>query len=71
VWLASLSVHCGWAVEVEMLRIPSTRNWAIVGRKRVGSLEAADDNVEELIEDVRKRGQFKTRHPEGKAGGDH
>ena len=31
VWLASLSVHCGWAVEVEMLRIPSTRNWAIVG----------------------------------------
>jgi tRNASer (uridine44-2'-O)-methyltransferase len=94
VWLASLSVHCGWAVEVEMLRIPSTRNWAIagechrlflfhhireffldlcpsLGRKRVGSLEAADDNVEELIEGVRKRGQFKTRHPEGKAGGDH
>ena len=31
VWLASLSVHCGWAVEVEVLRIPSTRNWAIVG----------------------------------------
>ena len=42
-----------------------------LGRKRVGSLEAADDNVEELIEDVHKRGQFKTRHPEGKAGGDH
>ncbi len=31
VWLAALSVHCGWAVEVEVLRIPSTRNWAIVG----------------------------------------
>ena len=31
VWLAALSVYCGWAVEVEMLRIPSTRNWAIVG----------------------------------------
>jgi tRNASer (uridine44-2'-O)-methyltransferase len=31
VWLAALSMHCGWAVEVEMLRIPSTRNWAIVG----------------------------------------
>ena len=31
VWLAALSVHCGWAVEVEMLRIPSTRNWAVVG----------------------------------------
>ncbi|KAH9176343.1 DUF1613-domain-containing protein [Lactarius sanguifluus] len=70
-WLAWLSMHCGWAVEVEMLRIPSTRNWAIVGRKRVGSSEEADDNVEELIEGVRKRGQFKTRRPEGKAGGDH
>ena len=42
-----------------------------LGRKRVGSLESAGDNVEELIEGVRKRGQFKTRHPEGKAGGDH
>ncbi|KAH9083489.1 hypothetical protein EDB83DRAFT_2502522 [Lactarius deliciosus] len=70
-WLAWLSMHCGWTVEVEMLRIPSTRNWAIVGRKRVGSSEEADDNVEELIEGVRKRGQFKTRRPEGKAGGDH
>jgi len=105
VWLAALSVHCGWAVEVEVLRIPSTRNWAIVGeytlsfhvprghwwrwwrvwlplffvslglsliigRKRVGSLDAASHNIEELIEGVRKRGQFKTRRPEGKAG-DH
>ncbi|KAH9986566.1 hypothetical protein BJV74DRAFT_988467 [Russula compacta] len=70
IWLAALSVHCGWAVEVEALRIPSTRNWAIIGRNRVGSLEAASRNVEELIQDVRKRGQFKTRRPEGKAG-DH
>ncbi|KAI0297122.1 hypothetical protein BC826DRAFT_174962 [Russula brevipes] len=70
VWLAALSVHCGWAVEVEVLRIPSTRNWAIVGRKRVGSSELASRNVEELIEGVRKRGPFKTRRPEGKAG-DH
>ena len=31
VWLASLSMQCGWEVEVEVLRIPSTRNWAIVG----------------------------------------
>ena len=31
IWLASLSLHCGWEVECEMLRIPSTRNWAIVG----------------------------------------
>lgn len=32
IWLASLSLHCGWQVECEMLRIPSTRNWAIIGK---------------------------------------
>ena len=31
IWLASLSLYCGWKVESETLRIPSTRNWAIVG----------------------------------------
>lgn len=31
IWLATLSAHCGWEVECEALRIPSTRNWAIVG----------------------------------------
>ena len=31
IWLASLSYHCGWKVESETLRIPSTRNWALVG----------------------------------------
>ena len=31
VWLAYLSSACGWKVECEMLRIPSTRNWAIIG----------------------------------------
>jgi len=36
----------------------------------VGILEAADRNVEELIQGVHQRGQFKTRRPEGKAG-DH
>lgn len=32
VWLAYLSRVCGWRVECEMLRIPSTRNWAIIGK---------------------------------------
>ena len=31
-WLASVSLHCGWEVECEVLRIPSTRNWAVIGR---------------------------------------
>ena len=30
-WLASVSLHCGWEVECEVLRIPSTRNWAVIG----------------------------------------
>lgn len=34
IWLASLSLSCGWEVECEMLRIPSTRNWAIIGKHR-------------------------------------
>ncbi|KAF8995762.1 hypothetical protein BDQ17DRAFT_1519018 [Cyathus striatus] len=32
-WLARLSVHCEWLVEADTLRIPSTRNWGVVGRK--------------------------------------
>lgn len=31
IWLSTLSLHCGWEVECENLRIPSTRNWAIAG----------------------------------------
>lgn len=31
IWLSTLSMHCGWEVECETLRIPSTRNWAIAG----------------------------------------
>jgi len=71
IWLASLSVHCGWKVECEMLRIPSTRNWAIVGRKRSagGREEEAEAmcNAERIVDNVRERGGFKTRKPEGKA----
>ena len=32
IWLAKLSLACGWDLESETLRIPSTRNWAIVGK---------------------------------------
>lgn len=31
IWLANLSLHCGWEIECETLRIPSTRNWALIG----------------------------------------
>ncbi|KAJ7594937.1 hypothetical protein C8J56DRAFT_1123563 [Mycena floridula] len=81
VWLASLSLHCGWKVETETLRIPSTRNWAIVGRKKTfppdSQAASADEaaaevsqNVQNILRSVAERGVFKTRKPEGKAG-DH
>ncbi|KAL1712997.1 hypothetical protein EV715DRAFT_212611 [Schizophyllum commune] len=69
VWLASLSLHCGWQVETEALRIPSTRNWAIVGRKRLaGKVEDGRANAARIVEEVRSRGSFMARRPEGKAG---
>ncbi|KAI0320928.1 hypothetical protein OF83DRAFT_1081312 [Amylostereum chailletii] len=70
IWLAALSVHCGWEIECEALRIPSTRNWALVGRKRTKENDAVDSNIQSILESVKQRGIFKTRRPEGKAG-DH
>lgn len=32
-WLMQLSEEVGWNIEVEPLRIPSTRNYALIGRK--------------------------------------
>lgn len=86
IWLAELSLYCGWEVECETLRIPSTRNWAIIGSfysfyhllnftdlivgRRRLERGEATENVETIIEGVKNRGLFKTRKPEGKAG-DH
>ncbi|ERS98202.1 hypothetical protein HMPREF1624_04985 [Sporothrix schenckii ATCC 58251] len=33
-WVAGVAEDCGWVVEFEMLRIPSTRNVGLVGRRR-------------------------------------
>ncbi|KAJ7118568.1 hypothetical protein C8R43DRAFT_95615 [Mycena crocata] len=71
IWLARLSQHCGWEVECEVLRIPSTRNWALVGRRKVGGEEDAQTNVDAILQSVMDRGLFKARTPEGKAGKDH
>ncbi|KAF9558584.1 DUF1613-domain-containing protein [Agrocybe pediades] len=69
IWLASLSLHCGWKIECETLRIPSTRNWAIVGENRLPASEEDDyvENAREIVQSVSGRGLFKTRKPEGKA----
>ncbi|KAL2134206.1 hypothetical protein VTI74DRAFT_771 [Chaetomium olivicolor] len=42
VWVAGIAKDCGWEVEEEMLRIPSTRNAAILGRKRSSQNAALD-----------------------------
>lgn len=89
VWLAVLDVRCGWEAETETLRIPSTRNWSLVGehgegvvymlfdanftfdntgRRRCGDEKAARAFSLNVINEVRYRGLFATRKPEGKAG---
>ncbi|KAK4154881.1 hypothetical protein C8A00DRAFT_14016 [Chaetomidium leptoderma] len=42
VWVAGIARDCGWEVEEEMLRIPSTRNTALVGRKRSAPSSSVD-----------------------------
>ncbi|CAK5276305.1 unnamed protein product [Mycena citricolor] len=70
-WIGQLSQHCGWDVECEMLRIPSTRNWALIGRKRFENRSQAATNVDAITQVVGDRGLFKARKPEGKAGRGH
>ncbi|KAG9311503.1 hypothetical protein JVU11DRAFT_7703 [Chiua virens] len=72
IWLAKLSQSMGWKVECDTLRIPSTRNWAIIGRcrrERIGDdTQFYVDRALGIVQEVVKRGTFKTRTPEGKAG---
>lgn len=46
-YLSHLHLQAGWHLEKEALRIPSTKNWALVGRRRVwqSCLFAIDDQV--------------------------
>lgn len=41
-WVSDIAADCGWEVEKEMLRIPSTRNAAIIGRKRAAETSSID-----------------------------
>jgi tRNASer (uridine44-2'-O)-methyltransferase len=41
-WVSKLATECGWKVEKEMLRIPSTRNTALIGRHREKSFDEVD-----------------------------
>ncbi|KAI1098934.1 DUF1613-domain-containing protein [Jackrogersella minutella] len=41
-WVTRIATDCGWELETEMLRIPSTRNTGLVGRKRSCSTSSVD-----------------------------
>ncbi|ROT41123.1 DUF1613-domain-containing protein [Sodiomyces alkalinus F11] len=41
-WVAQIAEDCGWKVETEMLRIPSTRNCALLGRTRTTPAASVD-----------------------------
>ncbi|KUJ23248.1 DUF1613-domain-containing protein [Mollisia scopiformis] len=41
-WVTKLATDCGWNVEKEMLRIPSTRNTALIGRHRSAPFDSTD-----------------------------
>ncbi|KAK4125068.1 DUF1613-domain-containing protein [Parathielavia appendiculata] len=43
VWVSDIARDCGWEVEQEMLRIPSTRNTALIGRKRLSHQDPSLD----------------------------
>ncbi|KAE8209482.1 hypothetical protein CF327_g6540 [Tilletia walkeri] len=77
-YLSHLHLQAGWAIEKEALRIPSTKNWALVGRRRVWELGGEEGpRREEMEEEIRERiGRladvarvgWTARIPEGKAG---
>ncbi|KAI8675382.1 TRNA (uracil-O(2)-)-methyltransferase [Fusarium keratoplasticum] len=41
-WVTLIAEDCGWKVETEMLRIPSTRNTGLLGRARAKDLDEVD-----------------------------
>ena len=46
-WVTNIARDCGWEVETEMLRIPSTRNTGLIGRRRTADYSSVD--VQEII----------------------
>lgn len=77
-YLAHITLMCGFLPEREALRMPSTKNFGMLGRKRLWDLadlseaERAEAEagvkvyVARTVEDV--RGKWVARTPEGKAG---
>ncbi|KAI0130091.1 hypothetical protein BJ170DRAFT_300291 [Xylariales sp. AK1849] len=41
-WVSQIASDCGWHIETEMLRIPSTRNTGLIGRRRTKDYSTVD-----------------------------
>lgn len=77
-YLAHLTLRCGFIPAREALRIPSTKNFGLVGGRRSGGGDSPGptgqnpveirEQVAELVREVQLRGEWKARRPEGKAG---
>ncbi|KDE09091.1 hypothetical protein, variant [Microbotryum lychnidis-dioicae p1A1 Lamole] len=67
-YLAHLTILCGFVPEREALRIPSTKNFGFLGRRRVEGLsdEEVRTNVDGLLKEYGSG--WTARIPEGKAG---
>ncbi|EJD53147.1 DUF1613-domain-containing protein [Auricularia subglabra TFB-10046 SS5] len=66
IWLGRLSLVCGWKIECDNLRIPSTRNWAIIGRERTNTPPSEVRRVvRELVQETVDRGVFTARGSRG------
>lgn len=72
-YIAELALKSGWRVEREALRVPSTKNWAFVGRNRIwsegtGVKEQKEQEVTGWIRDtaMEELKNWKPRNGEGK-----
>ncbi|KAK1252550.1 hypothetical protein MKX08_003737 [Trichoderma sp. CBMAI-0020] len=45
-WVSRIAEDCGWTVETEMLRIPSTRNTCLLGRSRTRGDDGQETQVD-------------------------
>lgn len=56
-WVTQIAEDCGWQVETEMLRIPSTRNTGLLGRTRASGAENVD--IEAVIKKYGGTGSYR------------
>ncbi|KAK0729669.1 hypothetical protein B0H67DRAFT_475859 [Lasiosphaeris hirsuta] len=49
-WVSEIAKDCGWEVEQEMLRIPSTRNTALVGRTKQPGFDFSSLDIHAIVD---------------------